>query len=209
MKLAILDKTGKETGKNVTLDETIFGIEPSLHTVYLDIKQHLANKRQGTHKTKERSEIKGSTKKIKKQKGTGTARAGDIKNPLFKGGGTVFGPRPRNYGFKVNRTQKRVAKKSVLSIKMKESAIRVLEDITLESPKTKEFNEILKNLDLLNKKSLFVLGDQNKNVYLSSRNLKGVKVVSFSELTSYDIVNASGLILFESSVEKIQENLRK
>ena len=209
MEIAIFDRTGKETGSKITLDDSIFGIEPSQHTVYLEVKQHLANRRQGTHKAKERSEITGSTKKIKKQKGTGTARAGDIKNPLFKGGGRVFGPRPRNYGFKLNKTQKRVAKKSALSQKVKANALKVLADFNLDTPKTKDFTQILENLNLLNKKSLFVLGDSNKNVYLSSRNLQGVKVVNFSELTSYDIMNASDLVLFESSVEKIQENLRK
>lgn len=209
MEITIIDIAGKETGKKITLDDSIFGIEPSQHTVYLEIKQHLANKRQGTHKAKERSEIAGSTKKIKKQKGTGTARAGDIKNPLFKGGGRVFGPRPRNYGFKLNKTQKRVAKKSALSQKVKDNALRVMEDMSLDAPRTKDFTQILTDLNLLNKKSLFVLGESNKNVYLSSRNLQGVKVVNFSELTSYDIMNASDLVLFESSVEKLQDNLRK
>lgn len=209
MELTVVDRTGKETGKKVTLDASIFGIEPSQHTVYLEVKQHLANLRQGTHKAKERAEITGSTKKIKKQKGTGTARAGDIKNPLFKGGGRVFGPRPRSYSFKLNKAQKRAAKKSALSQKAIDNAIRVMEDFTFEAPKTSEFNQILENLSLTNKKSLFVLGDSNKNVYLSSRNLQGVKVVNFSELTSYDIMNASDLVLFESSIDKIQENLRK
>ena len=209
MELTVLDKTGKETGKKVTLDASIFGIEPSQHTVYLEVKQHLANLRQGTHKAKERAEITGSTKKIKKQKGTGTARAGDIKNPLFKGGGRVFGPRPRNYSFKLNKAQKRAAKKSALSQKALDNAIRVMEDFTFDAPRTKDFNQILENLSLTNKKSVFVLGDSNKNVYLSSRNLQGVKVVNFSELTSYDIMNASDLVLFESSIDKLQENLRK
>lgn len=209
MELTVLDKTGKETGRKVTLDASIFGIEPSQHTVYLEVKQHLANMRQGTHKAKERAEITGSTKKIKKQKGTGTARAGDIKNPLFKGGGRVFGPRPRNYSFKLNKAQKRAAKKSALSQKALDNAIRVMEDITFDAPRTKDFGQILENLSLTNKKSLFVLGDSNKNVYLSSRNLQGVKVVNFSELTSYDIMNASDLVLFESSIDKLQENLRK
>ena len=209
MELTILDKTGKETGKKVTLDASIFGIEPSQHTVYLEVKQHLANLRQGTHKAKERAEITGSTKKIKKQKGTGTARAGDIKNPLFKGGGRVFGPRPRNYSFKLNKAQKRAAKKSALSQKALDNAIRVMEDFTLDAPRTKDFSQILENLSLTNKKSVFVLGDSNKNVYLSSRNLQGVKVVNFSELTSYDIMNESDLVLFESSIDKLQEILRK
>ncbi len=209
MELTIFDKTGKETGKKVTLDDAVFGIEPSEHTLYLEVKQYLANQRQGTHKAKERAEITGSTKKIKRQKGTGTARAGDIKNPLFKGGGRVFGPRPRNYGFKMNKSQKRLAKKSALSQKVKDNALRVVEDFSMEQPKTKDFTEILGNLNLQNKKSLFVLGESNKNVYLSSRNLQGVKVVNYSELTSYDVVNASELVLLESSVARIEENLRK
>lgn len=209
MELTIIDKAGKETGKKITLDDSIFGIEPSQHTVYLEVKQHLANRRQGTHKAKERAEITGSTKKIKKQKGTGTARAGDIKNPLFRGGGRIFGPRPRNYGFKLNKAQKRVAKKSALSQKVIDNALRVMEDFNFEAPKTKDFIQVLENLNLNNKKSLFVLGESNKNVYLSSRNLQGVKVVSFSELTSYDIMNATDLVLFESSIDKIHENLRK
>ncbi|MGI9527596.1 MAG: 50S ribosomal protein L4 [Weeksellaceae bacterium] len=209
MELKVLDKTGKETDKVVTLDDSIFGIEPSNHTLYLEIKQFLANQRQGTHKSKERSEIAGSTKKIKKQKGTGTARAGDIKNPLFKGGGRVFGPRPRNYSFKLNKAQKKVAKKSALSQKVKDNAIKIVEDVNFDGPRTKDFIQFLDNLNLSKKKSLFVLGNQNNNLYLSSRNLQGVKVVNFTELTSYDIMNSSDLVLFESSVDKIQENLKK
>lgn len=209
MEIVVLDKLGKETSKKIALDNAVFGIEPNGHAVYLEVKQHLANKRQGTHKAKERSEVAGSTRKIKRQKGTGGARAGDIKNPLFKGGGRVFGPRPRSYSFKLNKSQKRLAKKSALSQKVLDKALKVVEDFSFEAPKTKNFNEVLDNLTLTNKKSLFVLGEPNKFVYLSSRNLKNVKVVSFSELTSYDIVNATDLVLFESSVEKIQENLRK
>ncbi|MDO5509653.1 MAG: 50S ribosomal protein L4 [Weeksellaceae bacterium] len=209
MELTVLDINGKETARKVTLDEAVFGITPSEHTVYLEVKQYLANQRQGTHKAKERNEIAGSTRKIKKQKGTGTARAGSIKNPLFKGGGRVFGPVPRDYSFKLNKTQKRVAKKSALSQKMQDNAIMIVEDFSFDAPKTKDFMQILNNLGLQDKKSLIVLGESNNFVYLSSRNLKQVNVVNYSELTSYDILNASDLVLVESSIERIQENLSK
>jgi large subunit ribosomal protein L4 len=177
--------------------------------LYLDVKQYLANQRQGTHKAKERAEVAGSTRKIKKQKGTGTARAGSAKNPLFKGGGTVFGPRPRSYSFKLNKSLKRLARKSAFSIKAKESNIIVLEDFNFETPNTKNFINVLKALELENKKSLFVLGDTNKNVYLSSRNLKVSNVVSSNELSTYAILNANNLVLLESSLEVIEENLSK
>ena len=178
MEVKVLDKTGKDTGRKVQLSDSIFAIEPNNHAVYLDVKQYLANQRQGTHKAKERAEVTGSTRKIKKQKGTGTARAGSIKNPLFKGGGTVFGPRPRSYSFKLNKSLKRLARKSAFSIKAKESNIVVVEDFTFDTPNTKSFIAVLKDLGIDNKKSLFVLGDSNKNVYLSSRNLKASNVVS-------------------------------
>lgn len=209
MEVVIFDIKGKETSKKITLDDSIFGIEPSIHTVYLEIKQHLANKRQGTHKAKERAEIAGSTRKIKRQKGTGTARAGDIKNPLFKGGGRVFGPRPRNYGFKLNKAQKRAAKKSALSAKVKSNSLKVVEVLKFDEIKTKNFIEFLNNFGAENKKCLFVLGESNKFVYLSSRNLQNVKVVNYSELNSYDIINASEIYLFEDSVEKLENNLKK
>lgn len=209
MELTVFNIQGKETAKKVSLDETIFGIEPSEHTVYLEVKQYLAAQRQGTHKAKERAEIAGSTRKIKKQKGTGTARAGSIKSPLFKGGGTVFGPRPRDYSFKLNKSQKKLAKRSVLSQKMKDNEIRIVEDFTFETPKTKDFIEVLKALGLDNKKALFVLGEENKNVFLSSRNLKKAKVVSNSELNIFDMINASELVFLEGSLEKVQNNLRK
>lgn len=209
MEVVIFDIKGKETSKKITLDDSIFGIEPSMHTVYLEIKQHLANKRQGTHKAKERAEIAGSTRKIKRQKGTGTARAGDIKNPLFKGGGRVFGPRPRNYGFKLNKAQKRAAKKSALSAKVKSNSLKVVEVLKFDEIKTKNFIEFLNNFRAENKKCLFVLGESNKFVYLSSRNLQNVKVVNYSELNSYDIINASEIYLFEDSVEKLENNLKK
>ncbi|CAH0334803.1 50S ribosomal protein L4 [Flavobacterium sp. SOK18b] len=209
MEAKVLDFNGKDTGRKVQLSDSVFGIEPNNHAVYLDVKQYLANQRQGTHKAKERAEVAGSTRKIKKQKGTGTARAGSAKNPLFKGGGTVFGPRPRSYSFKLNKNLKRLARKSAFSIKAKESNIIVLEDFNFETPNTKNFINVLKALELENKKSLFVLGDSNKNVYLSSRNLKSSSVVSSLELSTYAILNANNLVLLESSLEIIEENLSK
>ena len=209
MEVKVLDFNGKDTGRKVQLSDSVFAIEPNNHAVYLDVKQYLANQRQGTHKAKERAEVAGSTRKIKKQKGTGTARAGSAKNPLFKGGGTVFGPRPRSYSFKLNKSLKRLARKSAFSIKAKESNIIVLEDFNFETPNTKNFINVLKALELENKKSLFVLGDTNKNVYLSSRNLKGSSVVSSLELSTYAILNANNLVLLESSLEIIEENLSK
>ncbi|UFH35814.1 50S ribosomal protein L4 [Flavobacterium acetivorans] len=209
MEVKVLDFNGKDTGRKVQLSDSVFAIEPNNHAVYLDVKQYLANQRQGTHKAKERAEVAGSTRKIKKQKGTGTARAGSAKNPLFKGGGTVFGPRPRSYSFKLNKNLKRLARKSAFSIKAKESNIIVLEDFNFETPNTKNFINVLKALELENKKSLFVLGDVNKNVYLSSRNLKASNVVSSLELSTYAILNANNLVLLESSLEVIEENLSK
>lgn len=209
MEVKVLDFNGKDTGRKVQLSDSVFAIEPNNHAVYLDVKQYLANQRQGTHKAKERAEVAGSTRKIKKQKGTGTARAGSAKNPLFKGGGTVFGPRPRSYSFKLNKNLKRLARKSAFSIKAKESNIIVLEDFNFEVPNTKNFINVLKALELENKKSLFVLGNTNKNVYLSSRNLKGSDVVSSLELSTYAILNATNLVLLESSLEVIEENLSK
>ncbi|MCR9183464.1 MAG: 50S ribosomal protein L4 [Flavobacteriaceae bacterium] len=209
MKVAVLDINGKETGREVSLSKDVFAVEPNNHAVYLDVKQYLANQRQGTHKAKERAEIAGSTRKIKKQKGTGTARAGNIKNPLFKGGGRVFGPRPKSYSFKLNKTLKRLARKSALSMKAKDKQIYVIEDFNFEAPKTKNFTNLLGALGLENKKSLFVLGELNNNVYLSSRNLKGTEVVINSELSTYKILNANSLVLLESSLEGIEQNLSK
>ena len=209
MEVKVLDFNGKDTGRKVQLSDSVFAIEPNNHAVYLDVKQYLANQRQGTHKAKERAEVAGSTRKIKKQKGTGTARAGSAKNPLFKGGGTVFGPRPRSYSFKLNKNLKRLARKSAFSIKAKESNIIVLEDFNFETPSTKNFINVLKALELENKKSLFILGDTNKNVYLSSRNLKASNVVSSSELSTYAILNAKSLVLLEGSIETIEANLSK
>ncbi|HCQ14160.1 50S ribosomal protein L4 [Flavobacterium sp.] len=209
MEVKVLDIKGKDTGRKVQLSDSVFGIEPNKHAVYLDVKQYLANQRQGTHKAKERAEVAGSTRKIKKQKGTGTARAGSAKNPLFKGGGTVFGPRPRSYSFKLNKSLKRLARKSAFSLKAKESNIVVVEDFTFDTPNTKNFMSVLSALGLENKKSLFVLGDSNKNVYLSSRNLKASNVVTNSELSTYAILNANNLVLLEGSLEGIEENLSK
>lgn len=209
MEAKVLDFNGKDTGRKVQLSDSVFAIEPNNHAVYLDVKQYLANQRQGTHKAKERAEVAGSTRKIKKQKGTGTARAGSAKNPLFKGGGRVFGPRPRSYSFKLNKSLKRLARKSAFSIKAKETNIIVLEDFNFETPNTKNFINVLKALELDNKKSLFVLGESNKNVYLSSRNLKESKVISSSELSTYDILNTNSLVLLEGSLEVIEENLSK
>ena len=209
MKVAVLDINGKDTGRQAELSKDVFGIEPNNHAVYLDVKQYLANQRQGTHKAKERAEITGSTRKIKKQKGTGTARAGSIKSGVFKGGGRMFGPRPRNYSFKLNKNLKRLARKSALSMKATDKNIVVLEDFNFDAPKTKNFTAVLKALDIQDKKSLFVLGASNKNVYLSSRNFKGSEVVTNSEISTYKILNANKLILLESSLEGIQSNLSK
>lgn len=209
MKVTVLDIKGKETGRKADLSKAVFGIEPNNHAVYLDVKQYLANQRQGTHKAKERAEIVGSTRKIKKQKGTGTARAGSIKSPIFKGGGRVFGPRPRNYGFKLNKGLKRLARRSALSQKANDKAIIVVEDFEFDSPKTKNFTDILKGLGIENKKSIFVLGDTNKNVYLSSRNLKKSETVSASELNTYKILNANNLVFMEGSLKGIETNLSK
>lgn len=209
MEVKVLDINGKETGRKVQLSDTVFAIEPNNHAIYLDVKQYLANQRQGTHKAKERAEVTGSTRKIKKQKGTGTARAGSIKNPLFKGGGRVFGPRPRSYSFKLNKTLKRLARKSALSQKVKDAELVVVEDFNFDVPNTKKFIAILSALGIENKKSLFVLGDSNKNVYLSSRNLKASNVVTNSELSTYAILNTNKLVLLESSLEGIEENLSK
>ncbi|RYH72514.1 50S ribosomal protein L4 [Flavobacteriaceae bacterium 144Ye] len=209
MKVAVLDINGKDTGRKAELSKDVFAIEPNNHAVYLDVKQYLANQRQGTHKAKERAEIAGSTRKIKKQKGTGTARAGSIKSGVFKGGGRMFGPRPRNYSFKLNKNLKRLARKSALTMKANDKDIVVLEDFNFDTPKTKNFTAVLKALDIQDKKSLFVLGASNNNVYLSSRNFKGSEVVTNSELSTYKILNANKLVLLESSLEEIESNLSK
>ena len=209
MELSVLNNKGKETGRKVKLNPSVFGIDPNDHAIYLDVKQHLANKRQGTHKSKERAEIVGSTRKIKKQKGTGTARAGSIKSPIFRGGGRIFGPTPRDYNQKVNKKVKRLARKSALSIKAKEKSILIVEDFQMDAPKTSAYNEVLQALGLRDKKSLVVLGEPNNNVYLSSRNLGHSKVVINSELSTYQITNASSLVLFESAIAEIETILNK
>ena len=209
MKVAVLDIKGKETGRSVELSDDVFAIEPNEHAIYLDVKQYLAHQRQGTHKAKERAEIAGSTRKIKKQKGTGTARAGSIKSPVFRGGGRIFGPRPKDYTQKLNKNMKRLARKSALSLKSKEQSLVVVEDFNFEAPKTKDFVKFLSSLGIENKKSLIVLGGTNNNVYLSSRNLGRSEVVTGSELNTYKIVNATSLVLTESALEGIESNLKK
>jgi len=209
MQVEILNISGKKTAKKVDLADGIFGAEPSDHSIYLDVKHYLAAQRQGTHKSKERAEISRTTKKLKRQKGTGGARAGSMKSPVFVGGGRAFGPRPRDYSFKLNKKVKVLARVSALTYKAKENAITVLEDFTFDAPKTSNYVELIKNLNLSDKKTLLVLGDSNKNVYLSSRNLEGAKVVTASELNTYDIVNAQTLILSESSVKVLESLLNK
>ncbi|HER09378.1 MAG TPA: 50S ribosomal protein L4 [Bacteroides sp.] len=206
MELEVFKISGENTGKKVKLNKEIFDIEPNDHAIYLDVKQYMANRRQGTSKTKERGEITGSTKKIKRQKGTGTARFGDIKNPIFRGGGRTFGPRPRTYTGKVNRKVKELARRSALTYKLKNNQLMVLEDFTFESPKTGDFAAIQKNLKIDGKKSLFVMNERNKNIYLSSRNLQNSKVLTLSELNTYEIMNASALLFVESSLDVLQKN---
>jgi|TARA_B100001057_G_scaffold488339_1_gene572517 large subunit ribosomal protein L4 len=208
MKVAVLDIKGKSTGREVTLPKEIYAMEPNEHALYLDVKQYLANQRQGTHKAKERADITGSTRKIKKQKGTGTARAGSIKSGVFRGGGRIFGPRPRDYEVKLNKKLKKLARKSALSLKAKDKAITIVEDFDFKTPKTKKFIEVLKALKIDGQKSLLVFGINN-NVYLSSRNFKGSDVVTSSEVSTYKILNAKQLVLSESSLNSINENLSK
>lgn len=209
MQAEVLNISGKKTAKKVELVDAIYAAEPNDHCIYLDVKQFLANQRQGTHKAKERAEIARTTKKLKRQKGTGGARAGSMKSPLFIGGGRAFGPKPRDYSFKLNKKVKALARISALSYKAKENGITVLEDFSFEAPKTKQYAELLKNLNLADKKTLFVLGESNKNVYLSSRNLEHTKVVTASDLNTYDILNASNIVLAESSLKQIETILSK
>ena len=206
MELAVYNKEGQDTGRTVSLDDAIFGIEPNDHAIYLDVKQYLANQRQGTHKAKERWEIARSTRKIKKQKGTGGARAGSLKSPVFVGGGRIFGPLPRDYSFKLNKKVKQLARLSALSYKAKNQAIFVLEDFKMDVPKTKEFVEVQKNLQIADKKSLFVFTEPNSNIYLSSRNLSKTKTVTLSGLNTYSIMDASVLVFSESSINVLQQN---
>ena len=209
MKVAVHNIKGKETTKKVDLKKNIFGIEPNDHAIYLDVKQYLANQRTGTSKTKERGEITGSRRKIRRQKGSGMARVGDIKNPIFRGGGRTFGPKPRDYDNKLNKKVKRLARKSALTYKAKDNNIIVLEDFSFDTPKTKEYLNILNNLDQLNSKTLMVLPEANANIVLSSNNLKKAKVVRASNLCTYDIMNANKLLILEGSVKEIEETLNK
>ena len=208
MEVAVLNNSGKETSKKVTLSSDVFGIEPN-DAIYLDVKSFLANQRQGTHKSKQRNEISGSSKKLKKQKGTGGARAGNIKNPQFKGGGRVFGPTPRDYSFKLNKKVKDLARKSALSYKAKDNSIAVLEDFSFESPKTKQFLSLLNALALSDKKTLLVLPELNKNVVLSGRNIQNTKVTTADQINTFDVMNADNVIFVESSVSKVENLLNK
>lgn len=206
MEIAVVNIKGEDTGRKAALSENVFGIVPNDHAIYLDVKQFMAHGRQGTHKAKERGEVAGSTRKIKKQKGTGSARAGDIKNPLFRGGGRVFGPRPRNYEVRLSKKLKSLARKSALSYKVKEESVSILEDFTLENPKTKDLMGIIEKLSLVDKKTLFILKENDRNVYLSSRNLSKANVLYCDDINTYDLLNADNIIISEGSIEKI-ENL--
>lgn len=207
MEVKVLKNDGNETGRKVNLSDSVFNVEPNDHAIYLDVKQHLANRRQGTHKSKERSEVAGSTRKIKRQKGTGTARAGSMKSPIFKGGGTVFGPKPRDYSFKVNKKVKDLARKSALSYKAKADEIAVLEDFRMESAKTKDFAKILKDLSLDTKKILLIIPEADHNIVLSSRNIKNTRVILANNLNTYEVLHADKLLMMEGSVSKIEEIL--
>jgi len=207
MEIKVLKNDGKETGRKVKLSDDIYNIKPNDHAIYLDVKQHLANRRQGTHKTKERSEVTGSTRKIKRQKGTGTARAGSMKSPIFKGGGTIFGPKPRNYGFKLNKKVKDLARKSALSYKAKAEEIAVLENFTMESVRTRDFVKILKDLSADTKKILFIIPEADQNIVLSARNLKNTRIILANNLNTYEVLHADKLLMMEGSVSKLEEIL--
>jgi len=209
MEVKVLNVSGKETGAKVQLSDSVFGIEPNDHAIYLDVKQYLANQRQGTHKAKQRNEIAGSTRKLYKQKGTGGARAGSIKSPLFNGGGRVFGPQPRDYSFKLNKKLKSLARKSALSYKAKDNSIVVLEDFSFDSIKTKNYIKLVADLNVTDVKTLLVLGTANENVYLSSRNLKKSKVITVDQLNTYDVLNAGKLLLTAGAVKTLEEALAK
>jgi large subunit ribosomal protein L4 len=209
MELTVINHKGEDTGRKISLSDEIFAIDPNDHAIYLDVKQYLANQRQGTHKSKERNEIAGSTRKIKKQKGTGSARAGSIKSPLFRGGGRVFGPQPRDYSFKLNKKVKQLARKSALSYKVKDNSLMVLEDLSFDSVKTKSFLALLSVLSLSDKKTILVLPEENKNVYLSSRNLPKSKVVTVNDVNTYQLLNADHLVICEGSVSKLETILSK
>ena len=207
MELAVYNTLGKETGKKVVLSDAVFGVEANDHAIYLDVKQYLANQRQGTHKSKQKTEVAGSTKKLKRQKGTGGARAGSIKSPLFPGGGRVFGPVPRDYSFKLNKKLKQLARRSALTYKAQDNAITVVEDFVMEAPKTKKAIELTKNLNVAEKKVLLVVTESNLNVSLSCRNLPNVKVINAASLNTYDVMNASAVVMFEGAVNAINEML--
>jgi large subunit ribosomal protein L4 len=209
MEVAVLKSSGEKTSKTVSLSDAVFGIEPNDHAIYLDVKSYLANQRQGTHKSKQRNEISGSSKKIKKQKGTGGARAGNIKNPQFKGGGRVFGPQPRDYSFKLNKKVKDLARKSALAYKAKDNSIAVLEDFSFDAPKTKNYIAFLKALSLGDKKTLLVLSEANKNVVLSGRNIQNAKITTADQINTYDLMNADNVIFVESSISKVENLLNK
>ena len=209
MNVAVINNNGEDTGRKVSLSKDIFSVEPNDHAIYLDVKSYLANQRQGTHKSKERADIVGSTRKIKKQKGSGTARAGSIKSPIFRGGGRVFGPKPRDYSFKLNKKVKALARKSALSYKAQDKAISILEDFSFETPKTKDFLAMLTKLSLSDKKTLLVLPESNKNIVLSGRNIQNSKIITAEQINTYDVLNADTLVLVESSVEKIEKTLLK
>ncbi len=206
MEISVFNNKGEDTGRKISLSDDIFNIEPNDHAIYLDVKQYLANQRQGTHKSKERSEVAGSTRKIKKQKGTGGARAGSLKNPIFRSGGRIFGPKPRDYSFKLNKKLKTLARKSALAYKVKDNTLSVLEDFSFDAPKTKEYINLIKGLSLDRKKTLLVLPEKNNNIFLSSRNLKFSKVTTAENINTYDLLHADNLLIVESSIEKI-ENL--
>lgn len=207
MELAVHKITGEKTGRKVKLNDTIFGIEPNDHAIYLDTKQYMANQRQGTHSSKERSLVSGSTRKIKRQKGTGTARAGNIKNPLFRGGGRIFGPQPREYNFKLNKKLKKLARKSALSYKVKENLLLILEDFNFEAPRTKSYVDMLEKFDLSGKKTLLVLSKPEVNILLSGRNIPNARIILASNLNTYDILDASNLLIPESSIGEIESLL--
>jgi large subunit ribosomal protein L4 len=207
MNIAVFNIKGEDTGRKAKLNDKVFKVEPNDHAIYLDVKQYLANQRQGTHKSKERAEIKGSTKKLKRQKGTGTARMGSAKSPLLRGGGRAFGPRPRNYGFKLNKKVKAIARKSALSYKVSEKELTVVENFTLDQPKTKSYLEILSGLSVLGKKTLMVIPEVDKNVVLSGRNIPKTKIMLARDINTYDVLNADKLILCEGSIEKIENIL--
>lgn len=209
MEVSIVKYSGEDTGRKISLSDSVFGIEPNDHAIYLDVKSYLANQRQGTHKSKQRNEISGSSRKLKKQKGTGGARAGNIKNPLFRGGGRVFGPQPRDYSFKLNKKVKDLARKSALAYKAKDNAIAILEDFSFDTPKTKQYLNLLSSLSLSDKKTLLILPESSKNITLSGRNIRRAKITTADKINTYEVMNADKLIFVESSIDKVVNLLNK